>query len=191
MDELTEALAQARRGSKDAFCDVVALTQAHVRAYLSRYVQAKSVVEDLAQDTFLQAYVSLRDYDPRLDFRRWLLGIARNRALSYLRGEAHRREREARAAGTSLAAWWSRHAATDEADPDLHDRELRALEACVKSLPPESAHLLDAYYIQGRTAADLARSTGKSENAVWVAMLRLRQALHRCVQGQLAGMGGA
>lgn len=191
MDELTGLLAQARKGSKDAFCDIVALTQAHVRAYLSRYVQAKSAVEDLAQDTFLQAYVSLRDFDPRLDFRRWLLGIARNRALSYLRSEAHRREREAKAGGASLAAWWSRHSASDEAALDLHDRELRALQACVKSLPQESADLVDAYYLRGQTAADLARSTGKSENAVWVAMLRLRQALHRCVQGRLAGMEGA
>lgn len=191
MDALTGVLDRARKGSKDAFCDVVALTQAHVRAYLSRYVQAKSVVEDLAQDTFLQAYVSLRDFDARLDFRRWLLGIARNRALSYLRGEANRREREAKASVASLTAWWSRHAAADEAALDLHERELRALEACVKSLPPESATLLEAYYYRGRTAADLARNTGKSENAVWVAMLRLRQALHRCVQGRMAGMEGA
>lgn len=191
MDALAEILDRARKGSKDAFCDVVALTQAHVRAYLSRYVQAKSVVEDLAQDTFLQAYVSLREFDPRLDFRRWLLGIAKNRALSFLRAEAHRREREAKVAKASLAAWWSRCVTADEAALDQHDRELRALETCVKSLPPESATLLEAYYYKGRTAADLARSTGKSENAVWVAMLRLRQALHRCVQGHLAGLENA
>jgi DNA-directed RNA polymerase specialized sigma24 family protein len=43
----------------------------------------------------------------------------------------------------------------------------------------------DAYF-KGRTAAEIAQESGKTEGAVWVTMMRIRQTLRECIGARIA-----
>jgi len=141
-------------------------------------------VDDLAQDTFVRAYRSLSMYRGEAPFRLWLLSIARNRVLRYLDEEGRRRSREAETLEAEIARWMARDV---EDAPTLQERELTALKTCIETLAPENGTLLTEFYFKKRSAVDIARSTGKKESAVWMALLRLRQVLRKCVESRLAG----
>ena len=42
----------------------------------------------------------------------------------------------------------------------------------------------DAYF-KGRTAAEIAQESGKTEGAVWVTMMRIRQTLRECIGARI------
>ena len=48
-------------------------------------VRDRSAAEDVAQDTFLKAFTRLETYEPQYKLSNWLLKIAHNTAIDYLR----------------------------------------------------------------------------------------------------------
>ncbi len=46
------------------------------------------------------------------------------------------------------------------------------------------------FYFKGRSAAQIARESGKREGTVWVTLLRIREALRNCIRVRLRA-GGA
>lgn len=174
LDE-TALIDAARAGSVEAFGDLVRLHQAPVRACLARFVRTWEAVDDLAQDTFLRAFKSLPSYRAEAPFRLWILAIARNRAVQHLAEAARRRTRPLDAA---VDAWMAEEAQADRP-------ELSGLRACLEKLPEHASALVNDFYFRRRTAVDIARESGRTESAVWMALLRLRQALRRCVESRL------
>jgi RNA polymerase sigma-70 factor, ECF subfamily len=187
-DEAT-LVKDAIAGSEEAFHQLVRLHQAHVRAYLARYVRDVQVVLDLAQETFLRAYQNLPSYRADAPLRTWLLAIARQRALTYLRDDARRRSHEGRSLESIEAGWATRSLEADDAALARHENEVRALEHCVQKLPPTSAAILSEYYFKGHSALDIARTMGKRDTAVWMALSRIRQALRQCIDARLLSLG--
>src|SRR5262245_48246992 len=80
-----ELVARAGRGDADAFSSLAARYYRPVAAFLLRRVSRPDVVEDLAQETFLEAFRSLGDGARPQHFSSWLFGIANNRAGKWLR----------------------------------------------------------------------------------------------------------
>jgi RNA polymerase sigma-70 factor, ECF subfamily len=185
VDDPADLLDQAKRGSAHAFSQIVRHYQSRVRAFLGRFVRASDVVEDLAQDTFVRAYRSLAHFRGDSSLGVWLLGIARNLALMHLRDEARRRAKESDVLRSALARWLTEplQASGGEAE----DRALRALETCLDGLPEHSAELVNDYYFKGRSAAELARASGKKESALGMMLMRIREILRRCIRTRLAG----
>lgn len=182
-----ECIARAKDGSVEAFTQLLEEHQGRVRAFLARFVGDAFLADDLAQDTFFAAYRSLRHYDPaEAPLGTWLLGIARHRALSHLRDEARRHARESDALDAIVARWWSDHLESVGAALDHEDRRIAALEACMESLPPRSSSLVADHYYRGIKAADLAGRLGRTESLVRTTLLRVRQALRRCVEQRLS-----
>jgi RNA polymerase sigma-70 factor (ECF subfamily) len=176
---------EARRGSEAAFAQLVRRHQAQVRACIARHVRDLDAVDDLAQETFLRAYRALSGWRGESSLRLWLLSIARNRAFTYLAEEARRRSREGESLESALARW----SAPSEDDPAVDERELSALRACVEGLGGPGGALVLEFYFRRRSAGEIARDSGRSEGAVWMALLRVRQALRRCVESRLSGGG--
>ena len=72
-------------GSAAAFQDLAARYYRPVAAFLLRRVGRPDVVEDLVQETFLEAFRSLREGRGPDTFSSWLFGIASNLAGKWLR----------------------------------------------------------------------------------------------------------
>ena len=186
MQDEAKLVGQAQSGSEDAFCALVSLHQGRVRTYLSGFVDRSDAVDDLAQEVFLTAHQSLSTFKGDAPLAFWLLGIARHRALRHLRDEARRRAREGGRLRAVLAALEAEQAESAGRDAEAFDREMRALEECLKTLPPESSDLVQQHYFGGRSLVALAGERGRKESAVRVALLRVRHALRRCMNGRIS-----
>ena len=91
----------AAQGSEKAFRKIVIDHQQSVRVFLSRFVHCSQQVDDLAQEVFIAAFKQLQQFRHESQLSTWLLGIARNKALSFLRAELRRRERKVEHANAS------------------------------------------------------------------------------------------
>jgi len=182
MNDLRTLIDRAREGSEEAFCELVQLYESRVRTTIGRFVRDQNVVDDLAQNTFLSGFRKLDRLRGDASLGSWLLAIARNEALMYLRDERLRRERES----DSLA---SRDRAPEgEPAAASHETELAALEECLAGLHQHSARLIREFYFEGRTAREISEAIGKKEVSVWVTIMRIRRALRACIQARVTSV---
>ena len=79
-------------GQKDAFAEIVEKYQHRIYFMSLTRLRDRYEAEDLAQETFIQAYCKLASYDPKRSFRNWLFTICANLGKNRLRSRARRRE---------------------------------------------------------------------------------------------------
>jgi RNA polymerase sigma-70 factor (ECF subfamily) len=73
------------KGEKQAFGVLVRRYERELFGYLRRYVGDSTLAEDVFQNTFLQLYVKVEQYEPGRPVRPWLYTIATNQAIDALR----------------------------------------------------------------------------------------------------------
>lgn len=82
-----ELIAQAQRGDRRAFGELVHLHREGVVNVVYRMCGDANLAEDAAQEAFIRAWQHLSSYRPRSPFRNWVYRIATNAALDVLRRE--------------------------------------------------------------------------------------------------------
>ncbi len=85
MNEEMVWVAQAQRGSDEAFTHLVETYQTHVYNLCYRMLGQPEAAEDAAQETFLRAYQHIHRYDSKRPFGTWLLSIAAHYCIDRLR----------------------------------------------------------------------------------------------------------
>jgi RNA polymerase sigma-70 factor (ECF subfamily) len=183
-------LAAAQRGSTSAFTRLVEAYQARVRGYLARWVGDPATVDDLAQEVFLAAWRGLAGFDGGVPIGAWFAGIARNQALMHLRSESRRRARSGDVLDAALHDWRQKALESDGERLALRLGEVDALRRCLDGLAAHQRALIEAHYVAGRSCHDLARERDQEDNAVRMAMLRIRQSLRTCLERRLGGDTG-
>ena len=84
---------RARGGDVAAFTELVMSRQDAVYGLLLRLVRNPTIAEDLAQDTFVKAYLGLDSFRGEAKFSTWLYRIAMNQFHDYGRGRTGRAHR--------------------------------------------------------------------------------------------------
>jgi RNA polymerase sigma-70 factor (ECF subfamily) len=126
-------------------------------------------VDDLVQETLLEAWKNRAQYRGDSALETWVLAIARNRVKMRLRSRVRRGEIDR-----------ALHAMDREELPDavLRDAEtIAAVRRALEALPPDQADALILRYYEGRSVRDMAASLGDSEKAVESRLHRAREAL--------------
>src|SRR5438270_7145463 len=80
-----ELVSRAQREDHAAFAELIRRHQNRVFAVASRILHRKEDVEDVAQQTFVKAYFSLKRFDQRAAFTTWLYKITVNECWDVLR----------------------------------------------------------------------------------------------------------
>lgn len=164
--------------------------QAMVYRYL-RYMGASAdVAEDVGQETFLAAYksASVPLEDATAESGRcaaWLRGVARNQLLMYFR--------KARSHPFSSDPMVLQQA-LDEADHVWATELLRegdgfdyaeALQTCLSTLQGTQRQVLDMFYREEFSRAQIAEALHMTEDGIKSLLRRVRGALRRCVHTRL------
>lgn len=176
-DQLVAAYLE--RGDAQAFRQLVERHQERIYGYLLGMVCDPEVANDLFQETFLRVLAALRkeraSYTRQGRWLSWVLRIARNAALDYLR--SRRRWLDVTLNdGEDEVSFWDR--VPDEAlgaDEMLEETEQQdRLAACIERLPPEQREVLLLRQEAALTFREIAELTGVSINT---ALGRMRYAL--------------
>jgi len=174
--------------SGDEGFDFEAFTREHynsILAYLLARTRNLALAQDLAQETFLQAYQSRRTYDPsRASHLDWVLGIARNVSAYAARRQSARDRKMTYLEAIAEKAWLERPGGPEE------DARLAALRKCLEVLTERARQVIELLYESGYTCAQVAEQLGMGVGAVKVAAFRARQTLLECVRRRLEAARG-
>jgi RNA polymerase sigma-70 factor (ECF subfamily) len=159
--------------------------QRQIFAYIYTLVPDRHDAEDLLQETSLVVCEKFDEFTPGTDFVAWACQIAWWRIR-------YSRQKFARSKvvfdDDVLAA--VAHTASEMAH-ELDERH-EALAGCLKKLSPRDRELVLTRYEPGSGVAEAAKRTGRSMDAAYKALNRLRKLLHDCVTNQLTHeTGGA
>lgn len=144
-----------------------------MRAYLRGLLPTWDAVEDVAQEASLIAWRKYADFQQETNFGGWLLTIARFEALKY-------RRKMARSPLVFDDAVWELLADESESSHALDPRR-EALEHCLRQLPEGQRDLVLKAHTPGVRLNEVARMTGRSEQALYKTVQRLRAALLQCI----------
>lgn len=182
-DGEADLVVRAQRGSAEAFTRLMELHQGRVRAYLTRFVRQPELIDDLAQDVFLSAYRKLASYSHDAPIIRWLMSIARNRAMTWLRDEGVRLKHRDRQLDAQVSQWMLE--GLENREPDFEDVETQTLKQCIEELNPKGKQLVRLHYFEDIAPVDIARMLGRKHSTVRMTLLRIRRALAECVRKHL------
>jgi RNA polymerase sigma-70 factor (ECF subfamily) len=189
MIEAAELIRRARRRDGDAVTQLVMRYEVTIRSYAARVAPRPDMAEDVAQDAFVQALRSLDRFQEGADFGLWVRGIVRNIA----RQAWDRLYRDRKIARDSLAEYVEKLAGRYDADEDedVKNRYLDALRRCLERLSEKSMELVKLRYHLGMKCADIADRIDTSNAAVKMALLRVRNALRKCIRQNVRESAGA
>ena len=157
-----ELVGRAVRGDADAFQALAGRYYRPVAAFLLRRVGRPDAVEDLAQETFLEAFRALRDGTRPESFSSWLFGVASNRAGKWLRRKKPTLFDPADPPAVPATA----PELDARAELEEHEHRLRALDAGLAQLPEEARRLLEMKHRRGLTCEQIAAELGRPVGTV-------------------------
>jgi RNA polymerase sigma-70 factor, ECF subfamily len=169
--EFTGVLRAAAKGDEAAFARLWRDTHPPMLRYLR--VLAGDAAEDVAGEVWLEVARGLARFrGGELEFRGWLLTLARRRVIDMRRHDARRPVRL-----TSDATELDRPGADDTAAAALDNLSTKAAVALIATLPREQAEVIVLRVIAGLDVAQVARIMGKRPGAVRVTAHRGLRAL--------------
>ena len=168
------ALARAAMaGDRAAFSLLVSEHYGSVYRLCCRYVPSEA--EDLAQETFLRAFVHRERFEPGRPMVPWLISIARNLCIDYLRREKPRLEDDV------VLAQASGETAVDE---KLAVRQQIAwLAEGLAKLPECQREALALYHFEGLSYDGIAQALGAPIGSVMTWLHRGRATLREAMPG--------
>jgi RNA polymerase sigma-70 factor (ECF subfamily) len=176
-DQLVDAY--LKQGDTQAFRQLVERHQERIYSYLLGWVRDPEVANDLFQETFLRVLAALRQerasYTQQGRWLAWVMRIARNAALDYLRSRRKWHDVVGNELEEDLTFWDQLSDEAPAPDRELEQAELKALLAeCIERLPPEQREVLLLRQDAELTFREIADLTGVSINT---ALGRMRYAL--------------
>lgn len=170
-----EDIRRSRQGDDEAYRRLIEKHQKHVSGILWRFSRDRVVHEELVQDVFVEAYMSLRSYRQKAPFNHWLSRIATRVGYRYWKQMARRHETE----NFSLAEW---DRIPDEPAEQMDPGAAASLvHRLLAQLRPRDRLVLTLRYLEGCDVAETALRTGWTQTMVKVQAARAKKRLEKLI----------
>ena len=173
-----ENVRRTREGDPEAYRRLIERHQDYVGRILWRFSRDRRVHEELVQDVFVEAYLSLSGYRSKAPFEHWLARIATRVGYRYWKEKARSR----RAEPFDLQEW-------DEATGDGEvtralepDQAAELLHRVLAQMAPRDRLVLTLRYLDQCDVAETAQRTGWTRTMVKVQTLRARKRLRKLIE---------
>jgi RNA polymerase sigma-70 factor (ECF subfamily) len=160
--------------------------QRRLYAYILTLLPRRDDAEDVFQETSLVLWDKFNEADPPRDFTAWGCRIAYFKVLDYYKKRQRSKVCFSQALLERVGETASAHAATLQLD-----ERSAALEACLDKLSARQRDLLSQRFTPGATTESTAAQVGRSVDAVYKALAKIRQTLFDCITRTLAQEGHA
>jgi len=179
--EVESILSQVRSGRTEAFEEIVRLYQREVWKVAAAMLRDIATTENLVQQTFVNAYFNLDQFQPGADFGIWLKAIARNLVREELRKQSR---------GSEHLKHYHQYLAArlenDREHASAQDRMSEALRQCRGKLSPAAARVVELRYEQGVGFESLAKQLNRTIEATRQLLSRIRIELRNCVERRVS-----
>lgn len=162
--------------------EFVQLLTAHQRdlyAYINTLLAGDIAASDVLQDTNLDLWKRLDDYDFNRAFLPWAYGFAYQRVLAY---------RKTRSRSRLIFSDSVMQVISDAyiSDPISADARIAALQNCLDKLELSQSQLIRDRYASRLTVQTLAARLGSTASQLSARLYRIRRTLAKCVEATMA-----
>jgi len=166
------------------FLRLLMASQRRIYAFILTMVPNHGDAEDLFQETVLLMWSKFDSFTPGTSFTAWGCTIARYQILSVRKRHATRGILFSQAAAELLHT---------ESDRFLEQTDVRmqALRHCIGKLGPQDYELIRLRYRDEVTIQSMAQQMGRSVQGIYKRIVRIHEALLRCVRKALSEEGFA
>jgi len=165
---------RAVAGDGRAFAEIVERHKGSVLGACRRYV-GDPEAQDLAQETFVRAFVHRERFDPERPLKPWLLAIARNLCLDRLRALDRRQLSE-----PDMSTY--PHPADDAEAAVASRQQLELLERGLAQLPEGQREAVVMFHLEGMTYLEMSDVLGVPIGTVMTWLHRGRKRLRELVR---------
>jgi RNA polymerase sigma-70 factor (ECF subfamily) len=155
-------------------------------AYILTLLPKRADADDVLQEASLVMWDKFDEDNPPHDFAAWGCRIAFYKVLDFSKKNQRSRVHFSQAMLERVAETAVEQAATLQLD-ERRD----ALAGCIDKLAPREKDLVARRYAEGATVQTTALQIGRSVDAVYKALAKIRQALFECVNRTVAAEGHA
>ena len=174
-------IAVALDGGQDAYGRLVKRHQNAVSRWMWRFTRDRVILEELVQDVFIEAWVSLSGFKGKSAFRTWLFTIATRVGYRYWRKKAKDVAITTEVAGLLMI---------NEGEKEITPPEAaEVLYGLFSRLPPRDRLVLTLMYFEEMDTKEIARTTGWTRSMVKVQAYRARNKLRKLLEGAGYGRG--
>lgn len=155
--------------NREAFGRLVEEYRPTVMSFLLNLTASNTALsDDLAQETFIRAYMAVRSFNGLSRFKTWLYRIAYNEYISYLR-----KAREMTVEGLP-----------EVVDNDYTDEREETVNEAIAHLPEPIKAVVVLHYIEDQSIKDISRALGIPEGTVKVYLMRGREKIKKTVRNE-------
>ncbi len=172
----TDVVQSVLQGNKTAYAILVERYQSFVFTIIHRLIPQREEAEDVSQEVFVKAYLSLAGFKGNSKFSTWLYTIAHTTALSHLRKT---RVSTVFAEENVMAVYADGKASTQH--PQYNSLRT-AVNECIKRLPPDDAEIITLFYLAEQSIEETAAIMQIETNNAKVKLHRARQKLKEIVE---------
>jgi len=160
---------------REAFVTLFVRHEAAIHSFVLSLVLDMDEAEEVVQQASLVMWRKFDQYIPGTNFRNWAFQVAKFTALNHQTKQRRDRLRFQE----SLLEQLAERAAERTEQLEL---QRRALSFCIERLPENERRLLAGCYAEGSTIRTVAERLGRSSNAVYKHLNRLRASLLKCIE---------
>lgn len=137
------------KGETQLYGEIISAYKNAVFSLCYRMVYQRQEAEDLSQEIFIKAYGNLSKYNQKMKFSTWILSIAKNTCIDYLRKK--------RLESVPLEEGYQTGTAPLSAeDAYLYKEQQWEIEEAIASLPEDYRILIILYHQQGQSYKEIA-----------------------------------
>lgn len=140
----------------------------------------RTAEEDLGQMIFIKIFQKLPQFSGKVPLEHWVSRVAINTCLSQIQSEKVRPEfRYADLSEEEAAVVQNLAATSEELAPDLNFASRDLVEHLLAGLKPRERLVIDLYYLQQLSVAEIQERTGWNASLVKVRAFRARQKMRQ------------
>jgi len=163
----------------ELFVELVTRYQQRVYLFILSLLPNPAEAEEVLQETNLVLWRKFEEFEPGTNFKAWAFQTAYYKVQSFLSRQGRERARFGDAFLEKVAAMASEL-------PDEHDVRREALSRCLEKLSQSDREVIRRRYRMDGTTKSVAEELGRSVDAIYKAVLRIRRKLHQCIRLALA-----
>jgi RNA polymerase sigma-70 factor, ECF subfamily len=177
-----ELLENENHDRATVFVELLTSHQRKLYAYIATMLLGDSAAADVLQETNLNLWTHMSEFDFTRPFLPWAFGFARQRVLAYRKSNCRSRLVFGDAALDLIHEQCMK--SVSEAD-----ERLIALRKCLKELEPRQAELIRDRYVVKTPLRIMAAQSSDTAHNMSSRLHRIRKVLARCIETKLAAGG--
>jgi RNA polymerase sigma-70 factor (ECF subfamily) len=165
-----------------SFVRLLTQHERRIYGYILKMVVDWNDADEILQETNVRLWEEFDRFEPGTDFAAWALRVAHFEVLTWRKRRQRSRLVFSEEAIASLA---DDHAPAGVVPQERDRAREAALAECLKHVSASNRELIQRCYSGAQTIREVADGLGRSAEAIYKRLQRLRLGLHRCIEQRL------